>query len=80
MNSVYGKTIERPVDKDYKFKKEGDELDKFWFRKYNSIIEDIQLHNSDIHTVRVQTDGIKLQTLMGPIQDDDKQIGCASER
>ena len=52
MNSCYGKTIEKPVEKDYKYLREGDELDKFWQKNYNKIVEDIQLNNSNIHAVK----------------------------
>ena len=52
MNSCYGKTIERPVEKDYKYFHEGDDLDKYWRKNYNKILEDIKLNKSTIHAVR----------------------------
>ncbi len=52
MNSCYGKTIEKPVDKDYKYFHEGDELDKYWLKNYNKIVDDVKLANSDIHAIR----------------------------
>ncbi len=52
MNSTYGKTIERPVEKDYKYLHSGDELDKFWTKNYNKIIEDVELFGCDIHAVK----------------------------
>ena len=54
MNSCYGKTIERPIEKDYKYIKSGEELDKFWMKNYNKIIEDIELSNSNIHAIKIQ--------------------------
>ena len=52
MNSCYGKTIERPVEKDYKYINEGDKLNNFWCKNYDKIIEDIKLSNSDIHAIK----------------------------
>ena len=52
MNSTYGKTIMRPVEKDYKYFREGDELNKFWNKNYFKIIDDIKIEGSDIHAVR----------------------------
>lgn len=52
MNSCYGKTIEKPVDKEYKYFKSGDELDNYWYKNYNKIVEDVKLLNSDIHAVK----------------------------
>ena len=53
MNSCYGKTIQRPIDKGYKYKLAGEEVDKYWQNNYNSIIEDIEIPNSSIHALRV---------------------------
>ena len=54
MNSCYGKTIERPIEKDFKYLKEGEELDRFWRKNYNKIVEDVKLNNSEksIHAVK----------------------------
>ncbi|KAK8881860.1 hypothetical protein M9Y10_044496 [Tritrichomonas musculus] len=52
MNSTYGKTIERPVEKDYKYLHSGEELEKFWTKNYNKIIEDVELFGCDIHAVK----------------------------
>ena len=52
MNSSYGKCIEKPHEFKYKYFEEGDELDKFWLKNYNKIIEDIKLHNSSVHAVK----------------------------
>ena len=52
MNSCYGKTIERPVEKDYKYIQEGDELTKFWTKNYYKIDDDIKIENSNIHAIR----------------------------
>ena len=53
MNSCYGKTIERPVEKDYKYFAEGEELNKYWTKNYYKIVDDVKLHDSNIHAVRV---------------------------
>ena len=42
----------RPVDKDYKYFREGDELNKFWSKNYLKITEDIKIEGSDLHAVR----------------------------
>ena len=52
MNSCYGKTIERPVEKDYKYLKEGYELNNFWIKNNDKIVDDIEIENSNIHAVR----------------------------
>ncbi|WP_289705328.1 hypothetical protein [Bacteroides acidifaciens] len=52
MNSCYGKTIERPVEKDYKYIQEGDELEKFWTKNSFKIDDDIKIENSNIHAIR----------------------------
>lgn len=52
MNSCYGKTIERPVEKDYKYLKEGQELERFWKKNYNKIVDDVKINNSNRHAVR----------------------------
>lgn len=52
MNSCYGKTIERPVEKDYKYIREGDELERFWKKNYNKIVDDVKIENSTCHAVK----------------------------
>ena len=62
MNSCYGKTIEKPVDKDVRYvsdvvvnDKSGlphNRYEEFWYRKYNYIVEDIQLNDSKIHAIK----------------------------
>jgi hypothetical protein len=52
MNSCYGKTIERAVEKDYVFKHEGDEFNKFMLKNYNTVVEDVQLRDSNIHMIK----------------------------
>ncbi len=54
MNSCYGKTIEKPVDKDIKYMNE-DDYEKYWVKNYNKIIEDtlIQGIKSKIRAVKV---------------------------
>ena len=62
MNSCYGKTIEKPVDKDTRYVADVIVYDKnnnphnkyneFWYRKYNYIVEDIQLNDSKIHAIK----------------------------
>lgn len=55
MNSCYGKTIQRPVNKKLVYKREGDELDRYWTKNYNKIIDDIQIDGSRIHVLEVNT-------------------------
>jgi hypothetical protein len=52
MNSCDGKTIERAIEKDYIFKQDGDEFDKFMIKNYNTIIEDIKLKDSSVHMIK----------------------------
>ena len=52
MNSAYGKSIQRPIDNDIKYIKDGDELMKYKLKNYNKIIEDIELEGCDIHAVK----------------------------
>ena len=54
MNSCYGKTIEKPVDKDWKYFDNEKDLNKYMIKNYYKIIEAIQLGDSDIHAVRVK--------------------------
>lgn len=62
MNSCYGKTIEKPVDKDIKYVADVIVTDKkglqhnlyneYYYRKYNYIKEDIKLDDSNIHAIK----------------------------
>ena len=52
MNSCYGKTIERPIEKDFKYINDQDTLDNYWIKNYNKIVEDIELQNN-MHAVRI---------------------------
>ncbi len=52
MNSCYGKTIERPVDKDYKYFDNEEALNKYWIKNYYKIVEDIEIADSNIHAVK----------------------------
>ena len=62
MNSCYGKTIEKPVDKDIKYIADTVVTDKkglphnlyneYYYRKYNYIKEDIKLDDSNIHAIK----------------------------
>ena len=63
MNSCYGKTIEKPVMKEWKYVKDEVKFDNkkkieinplidFYNNHYNSIVEDVQLDDSDIHAIR----------------------------
>lgn len=54
MNSCYGKTIEKPVDKDWKYFDNEEDLNKYMFKNYYKIIEEVQLGDSEIHAVRVK--------------------------
>ena len=46
MNSCYGKTIERPHEKDLKYFQDDQTLERFWMKNYNKIVEDIELSHS----------------------------------
>ena len=52
MNSCYGKTIQKPVKYDRVFKKTA-ELERYWHKNYNRIVESVQLEDSDIHMIKV---------------------------
>ncbi|KAK8836043.1 hypothetical protein M9Y10_040103 [Tritrichomonas musculus] len=52
MNSCYGKTIERPVEKDYKYFDDISKLERYWFKNYYKITDVMQIANSNIHAVR----------------------------
>ena len=52
MNSCYGKTIEKPVEKDIVYIQGGEKVDKFVAKNYNKIIEIIDIRNSDIYGIK----------------------------
>ena len=57
MNSCYGKTIEKPVDKDYKYIYDGEQLYKYWCKNHEKIIEDTELeqcndNNQKLHAIK----------------------------
>ena len=57
MNSCYGKTIEKPVDKDYKYIYGGEDLYKYWCKNHEKIIEDTELslcnqNNQRLHAIK----------------------------
>ena len=52
MNSCYGKTIERPIEKDYKYFENEEDLNKYWIKNYYKIVEDIEIADSNIHAVK----------------------------
>ncbi len=54
MNSCYGKTIQKPIEFEHRYVREGDDFDKFWMRHYTSIIEATKLNNSDIYDIKVR--------------------------
>lgn len=56
MNSCYGKTIERPIEKDFKYINDQETLDNYWINlinNYNICFEDVELQNN-IHAVHIQ--------------------------
>ena len=52
MNSCYGKTIEKPVDKELKYIEGEENLKKFIKKNYNSITEIIQIKDSKISAIK----------------------------
>jgi hypothetical protein len=52
MNSAYGKSIQKPIESDYKFKRENKDYDNFIYRHYHSIIEDVTIQDSTIHSIK----------------------------
>ncbi len=52
MNSCYGKTIEKPVEKDIVYIQGGEKVDKFVAKNYNKIVEIIDIRNSDIYGIK----------------------------
>lgn len=67
MNSCYGKTIQRPINKHLKYIREGEALEKFWIKNHNKIIDDIKIDGSNIHIIEVsnQIDNHFNFTLLG---------------
>ena len=58
MNSSYGKTIPKPVDKEYRYFYEGEQLDKFWYKNYEKIVEDVEFiftnkNKQKLHAVKI---------------------------
>ena len=52
-----GKTIEKPVDKDYKYIYDGEQLYKYWCKNHEKIIEDTELeqcndNNQKLHAIK----------------------------
>ena len=54
MNSCYGKTIEKPINKDWKYIKGHEEADNYAIKNYIRIVDHIKLNNSDIEAFRVK--------------------------
>jgi hypothetical protein len=52
MNSAYGKSIQRPIESDDKFKRENKDYENFIYRHYHSIIEDVTIQDSTIHSIK----------------------------
>ena len=76
MNSAYGKTIQKFIESQIKFVPEND-VDKFWRKNYNSLIEDMVLEDSDIHKmcVRVPVNHQYTPTMIGAlVLDMSKRI------
>ena len=53
MNSAYGKTIQKFIDKQIKFIPEAD-INEFWRKNHDFIVEDTQVEGSSIHKVQVR--------------------------
>jgi hypothetical protein len=53
MNSCYGKSIQKPIDRDYKFKTEDRDYEEYICRNYYHILEDNSIEGSPIHMVKV---------------------------
>lgn len=51
--SIYYQTIMRSVEKDYKYIREGDEINKFWNKVYFKIENVVKIEGSNIITVRI---------------------------
>ena len=52
MNSCYGKTIEKPVDKELIYIKGEEQINKYVQRNYNSITEIVRIEDSDISAIK----------------------------
>ena len=52
MNSCYGKTIEKPVDKELVYIKGEENIKKYIKKNYNAITEIIQIKDSDISAIK----------------------------
>lgn len=52
MNSCYGKTIEKPVEKDAKYIKGDEETERYISKNYNKIVEIVDIRNSNIHSIK----------------------------
>lgn len=54
MNSCYGKTIQKAIDKDMKYIPDGDEYEKYYLKNYNKIVEDTIIDGSNIHAIKTR--------------------------
>ncbi|KAH0793720.1 putative DNA polymerase [Histomonas meleagridis] len=54
MNSCYGKTIEKPINKEWKYLKKGDRADNYAAKNYFRIIERIKIEDSDIESFNIK--------------------------
>lgn len=54
MNSSYGKTIQKAALKEITYKREGKELETYWFNNYSNIIKSEQIYDSDIYRVETR--------------------------
>ena len=54
MNSCYGKTIQKPIEYEYKYVKEGEDFEKYWKRHYTKIVEATKLNNSNIYSIKIR--------------------------
>ena len=52
MNSCYGKTIEKPVEKDIKYIRGFEDKEKYIRKNYNKIVEITEIRDSDIYGVK----------------------------
>ena len=54
MNSCYGKTIQKPIEYEFKYIREGEEFEKYWKKHYTKIVEATKLNNSNIYAVKIK--------------------------